>query len=239
MRLRVRVRVRVFFLVIACCCCYRCGLWWRRERREETNRTMSQLIPSAVSLKITGSIGGIGNVLFSTYSQTENGEDPLVSFGEPLNHVITIRGQILVSRTNDDPCLPPCVCTKRSPCVDSKRPRVYRHHAHMCFNICAWCQHTRGRFECTHGGRFVHTRTVFFTFFKRAATHTNTHTSPHGDNDRERQRETETERERKRERERETRQEKRRRDKKREETRRRKRRDEKRQEKMEEERRDM
>ena len=26
--------------------------WWRRERREETNRTMSQLIPSAVSLRI-------------------------------------------------------------------------------------------------------------------------------------------------------------------------------------------
>ena len=50
-------------------------------------------------------IGGIGNVLLSTYSQSENGEDPLVFFGEPLNHVITMHGQILVSRTNDDPLL--------------------------------------------------------------------------------------------------------------------------------------
>ena len=49
----------------------------------------SQLIPSAVSLRIAETeqlyqaqrmLGGIGNVmLFSTYSQTENGEDPLVS----------------------------------------------------------------------------------------------------------------------------------------------------------------
>ena len=54
---------------------------WRRERREETNRTMS---PSAVSLRIAETeaeqlyqakrrIGGIGNVLLSTYAQTENG----------------------------------------------------------------------------------------------------------------------------------------------------------------------
>ena len=48
----------------------------------------SQLIPSAVPLRITETeqlfqaqrmFGGIGNVLLSTYSQTENGEDPLVS----------------------------------------------------------------------------------------------------------------------------------------------------------------
>ena len=56
--------------------------WRRREKREETNRTLPQLIPSAVSLKIAETeqlyqaqrkIGGIGNVLLSTYSQTENG----------------------------------------------------------------------------------------------------------------------------------------------------------------------
>ena len=34
--------------------------------------------------------------------------------------MITIRGQNLVSRTNDDPLPHPCVCTKRPPCVDSK-----------------------------------------------------------------------------------------------------------------------
>ena len=25
----------------------------------------------------------------------------------------------------------------------------------MCFNMCAWCQYTRARFECTHGGVFL------------------------------------------------------------------------------------
>ena len=56
-------------------------------------------------------------------------------FGDPLEQVITLRGQILVSRTDDDPSC--------SPCVHSKRPRVYWHHA--------WCRHARGRFERTHG----------------------------------------------------------------------------------------
>ena len=42
---------------------------------------------------------------------------------------------------------PPC-----PPCVHSKRPRVCRHHAHMLKSMCACCWHTRGRFECTHGG---------------------------------------------------------------------------------------
>ena len=41
---------------------------------------------------------------------------------------------------------------KQPPCVDSKRPRVYRHHAHICYHMCAWCLYTRGRFESTHGG---------------------------------------------------------------------------------------
>ena len=46
-----------------------------------TNRTISQLIPSAVSLRTAAEqifqvarlIGGIGNMLFSTYSLTKNG----------------------------------------------------------------------------------------------------------------------------------------------------------------------
>ena len=57
-------------------------LWWRREerrRREETNRTIWLLIPAKVSLKIVKlnrlyqvkrMIGGIGDMLFSIYSQT-------------------------------------------------------------------------------------------------------------------------------------------------------------------------
>ena len=43
---------------------------------------------------------------------------------------------------------------KKPPCVDSKRPRVYRHHAHMCYHMRAWRLNTRGRFESTHGGFF-------------------------------------------------------------------------------------
>ena len=53
---------------------------WVRNRK--TNRTISQLVPSAVSLRITETeqlyqvkrmIEGIGNVPCSTYSQTLNG----------------------------------------------------------------------------------------------------------------------------------------------------------------------
>ena len=51
------------------------------------------VVPSAVSFTTAYEgkrmIGGIGHVLLSTYSQTDNGEDPLVSFGEPLEQVIT------------------------------------------------------------------------------------------------------------------------------------------------------
>ena len=41
---------------------------------------------------------------------------------------------------------------KTPPCVDSKLPSVYRHHAHMCYHMRAWCRYTRGPFESTHGG---------------------------------------------------------------------------------------
>ena len=45
-----------------------------------------------------------------------------------------------------------CGTLEKLPCVDSKRPRVYRHQAHMCYHMRAWCQYTRGRFESRHGG---------------------------------------------------------------------------------------
>ena len=61
-------------------------------------------------------------------------------------------------------CVLWCVCVvlcvarlgtqKTPPCVDSKRPRVYRHHAHMCYHMRVWCRYTRGRFESTHGDVF-------------------------------------------------------------------------------------
>ena len=73
-----------------------------------TNQTISQLVPSTVSLRITETeqlcqakrtIGGIGHMLFSTDSQKlESGKDPKASFGEPLKHVIILCGQILVSQ---------------------------------------------------------------------------------------------------------------------------------------------
>ena len=61
-------------------------------------------------------------------------------------------------------------------CTLKKRPRVYQHHAYMFQHMCAWCRHTRGRFECTHGGVFESTHGFFSTFFSACRnTHTNTH----------------------------------------------------------------
>ena len=113
------------------------------------------------------------------------------------------------------------VCpSQKPPCVDSKRPRVYRHHAHMCYHMCAWCRYTRGRFESTHGGFFcvpsraTHHTTHTTQHNTQHNTHTphtphHTETERHRDRDRQKQRETERETERNRD---NTRQEKRRRD---------------------------
>ena len=49
-------------------------------------------------------------------------------------------------------CVTPVCRFKTPPCVPTKRPCVCRHHAHTCFNMCAWCQYTRGRLKRTHGG---------------------------------------------------------------------------------------
>ena len=40
-----------------------------------------------------------------------------------------------------------CRDTLKNPRVYiQKRRRVYRHHAHMCYHMRAWCQQTRGTF---------------------------------------------------------------------------------------------
>ena len=67
---------------------------WRR-----TNRTKKELVPSEVSLILRKKrlICGIGNVLFSTFSQTSNAHDYVVTRGEPLEQVITLRGPFVVS----------------------------------------------------------------------------------------------------------------------------------------------
>ena len=75
--------------------------------------------------------------------------------GEPLEHVLTLCGQILVCRIGDDP--PPSL-SLTPPCVHPRRLRVYIQHVPVyagttrtCFNMCAWCRYTRRRVECTHG----------------------------------------------------------------------------------------
>ena len=92
--------------------------------------------------------------------------------------MITVRGQILVSRTDDDP-LPPVCGFQTSPCVRSKRPRVYRHHAYMFQHMCAWRRHTWGRLECTHGDVFEPTHGFFHIFSACRNTHKHTHTHTH------------------------------------------------------------
>ena len=94
-------------------------------------------------------IRGIGNVSFSIYSQTENVQNLRFSKVNLWGQVRTLRGLFLVSRTGDDH---PCVDSRTLPCVHSKRPCVYRHHARMLKSMCVCCRHTRRRFECTHGG---------------------------------------------------------------------------------------
>ena len=66
---------------------------WVRKRK--TNRTISQLVPCAVSLRITET-----EQLYQAKRMIglKMGEIQRVTFGELLKHVITLCGQILVSR---------------------------------------------------------------------------------------------------------------------------------------------
>ena len=65
---------------------------------------------------------------------------------------------------------------KTSPCVGSKRFRVYWQNARMWYHMRAFCQYTRRRFEPTHGGVLnVHT-----WVFQLVTAHTTPHrTTPH------------------------------------------------------------
>ena len=67
-------------------------------------------------------IGGIGNMLFSIYSQTGHVQDPRVSLVNFWGQVITSRGQIMVRRTGDDTlrvlcCVLCVVCVVGVQCV--------------------------------------------------------------------------------------------------------------------------
>ena len=50
----------------------------------------------------------------------------------------------------------PCVGSKTPPCVHSKRPRVCRHHAHICFNMVP-VQHEDVLNLHTEGVLYIHT----------------------------------------------------------------------------------
>ena len=159
--------------------------------------------------------------------------------------VITLRGQILVSRKlaiRDDTrhsvemqnkCqktlvlpmktpLPPCVHSNTSPYVRSKRPSVYRHHAHMFQHVCALCRHTRGRLNVHTEAFFFKSPGVFSAFHTtpQHCTHHTDHTPHHDTRHNTTRRQTETDRDReRRQRQREKRKRKRRRqDKSREKT---------------------
>ena len=93
----------------------------------------------------------------------------MVTFGEPLGHVITLCGQILVSRTDDDPLLPRRVWIQNVP-VCTTTPRV-----HVSTHVRVVPAYT-GTFVNVHTEAFLKPNTGFSTFFQRAATHTNTHT---------------------------------------------------------------
>ena len=125
--------------------------------------------------------------------------------------MITIRGQILVSRTDDDPLLFVCGF-KTSPCVPAPRAHVETHVRVVPVQGDVLNAHTEG---------VLYTHTVFFTshfFFhvfsacrntdKHAHTQTQHHNTQHHtetetERDRDRQRKREGEKERRRERERE------------------------------------
>ena len=69
---------------------------------------------------------------------------------------------------------------EKPPCERSKRPRVYRHHAHMLKHMCAWCRYTRGRFECTHGKRFERTHQDVVDAYTPSLSHpTQQHSTKH------------------------------------------------------------
>ena len=75
-----------------------------------------------------------------------------------------------------------------------KRLRVCRHPAHMCFNMCAWCRHTRGRFESTHGDVWI---------VSHPTTPHTQHNTTHEDSERKQRQRREREREEKEDRQRE------------------------------------
>ena len=169
-------------------------------------------------------IGGIGNMLFSIYSQTKNGYHPRGSLVNLWGQVITVRGQILVSRIGDATFLAYCVLCVSAflrfcvVCVVGAMCGCWC----VCVLVLVFLTLTSGRGACAHGDVLtVHTgfSTCHTTPHAHTAT-TTTYTTQHEtgtERDREGQRETDRDRERRQREER--RQRKRVKKKRREETR--------------------
>ena len=118
--------------------------------------------------QVKGMIGGIGNMLLSTLSQTQKKWVRFCRFfWRTLEHVITPRGQILVSRTDDDSLPSVCGFKKVTVCTGTTR---------TCFNTCARGAGIHGNVFNVHTEAFLNPNTGFSKFFQRAATHTHTHT---------------------------------------------------------------
>ena len=154
-------------------------------------------------------IGGIGDMFFSISSHTWKWERSKSFFGEPLKHVKTVRGQIWVSRADDDP-LPPVCGFKNVPVCTFETCSFFTSTTRTCFNTCARGAGMHGDVLNVHTDAFLKPKTGFSSFFQRAATHatttnntttTTTHATQHNTQhhtetqratDRERQRETES-----------------------------------------------
>ena len=162
--------------------------WWRRQRWGEGERLFEpsgcwfpSKFPSRL-LKLNSFVRkahdwrNLGHVVLDLFSNLKMCKIQGFLWRTSVwGHVRTLRELLLVCRTGDDPP-PPCVDSKTPPCVHSKRTRVYPHHLRMLKHMCAWCRHTRGRFECTHGGVSESTYAFFPRFFS-VPQHTHTHTA--------------------------------------------------------------
>ena len=164
---------------------------------------MSQLVPSAVALKIAETenkyqaqrmIGGIGNVLLSICIQTTNG---IHWFLWCWGRVLTVRGQILVSRTDDDTALP-SVCTFRTfPYILPPRAHVEKHARELLACTGTFRMYTR-RYSACHTTPHTQHNT------------TQNHTTSHGERGKVRQKKKEKEDRKREEKTEEERQDKRR-----------------------------
>ena len=86
--------------------------------------------------------------------------------------MITLRGQILVSRIGDDPPSVPVCPSKTLSCLRSKTfPCVLAPSPHVSY-MWAWCRYTRRHFERTHGKSFERVHGFFFSVFQHKHTYT-------------------------------------------------------------------